>query len=43
MQVVRGKDYEAEYVWREGGRSSSANLHVHWPSNEPRPSIYFDR
>ena len=43
VQVVHGKDYQAEFVWSEGGRSTSANLHVHWPSNEPRPQIYFDR
>ncbi len=43
VQVVHGKDYSAEYAWSEAGRSSSANLFVHWPSNQPRPSIYFDR
>jgi hypothetical protein len=43
IQVVHGREYEAEFEWQEAGETISANLFVHWPSDQPRPSLYFDR
>ena len=41
VQVVRGKDYRASFVWDTRGRRWNAELTVSWPSANPRPEISF--
>jgi hypothetical protein len=38
-QVVRGKDYAAQFIWDKGGAHTGAELVVSWPSGAPRPQI----
>lgn len=39
VQVVRGKQYRAGFVWDTGGRHWGARLLVNWPEGAPRPSL----
>ena len=39
VQVVKGREYSAEYAWTDKGTSSKATLLVDWPSDHPRPAI----
>lgn len=41
VQVVRGKQYRASFVWDSGGRHWGSELHVSWPAGAPRPTMYF--
>jgi len=43
VQVVRGKDYSADFTWDTGGRHWVATLHVSWPVQSARPTLYFRR
>ncbi len=42
VQVVRGRQFQATYIWDKGGAHQGATLHVSWPSDRPRPTIYFE-
>jgi hypothetical protein len=41
VQVVPGKEYQAEYTYQIGAKHGSSTLVVKWPAGAPRPSIYF--
>jgi hypothetical protein len=39
VQVVRGKEYRAQYTWDLGGAHTGAELIVNWTGGMPRPQI----
>jgi hypothetical protein len=39
VQVVRGKEYQAQFIWDRGGGHTGAELTVSWPQGNPRPAI----
>jgi hypothetical protein len=39
VQVVRGKEYRAQYSWDLGGAHTGAELVVNWTGGAPRPQI----
>lgn len=39
VQVVRGKQYQAQFIWDKGGSHTGAELTVSWLQGAPRPSI----
>jgi hypothetical protein len=41
IQVIRGKEYTSEYTWNVEGNTVAEVLHVSWPSDQPRPQLYF--
>jgi hypothetical protein len=41
VQVVRGRQYRASFVWDSNGRHWGSTLTVSWPPGAPRPTLYF--
>lgn len=41
VQVVRGREFSANFIWDNGGAHQGAGLFVKWPSDTPRPQMYF--
>ncbi|MFO0592606.1 MAG: hypothetical protein U0441_33995 [Polyangiaceae bacterium] len=41
VQVVRGREFSANFIWDNGGAHQGAELFVKWPSDNPRPQMYF--
>jgi hypothetical protein len=42
VQVIRGREFSASYIWDNGGAHQGATLHVNWPSDHPRPVMFFE-
>ena len=41
VQVIRGREFHADYIWDNGGAHRGATLNVKWSSDQPRPQMYF--
>lgn len=39
VQVIKGREYSANYTWDDKGTASSAKLLIQWPSDHDRPVI----